>query len=113
MKVVPTISAEFAIKLGLAVGAAWVLYALTKKAGQAISTTFDAVGTVLGDVGEAVNPVSNENIVNKTVTAIGNATVGQDGPGRNADGSWTFGGWVYDTLHGDQVGMMTTGKPKF
>lgn len=112
MKTLP-ISGDLAVKLGLALGAAFVLYTLTKKAGEAIGTTFDAVGEVLGDVGELVNPASQQNAVNQGVTALGNAVVANDGPGRNADGSWTLGGWVYDVLHGDQIGMMTTGKPKF
>lgn len=112
MKTLP-ISGDLAVKLGLALGAAFVLYTLTKKAGEAIGTTFDAVGDVLGDVGELANPASQQNAVNQGVTALGNAVVPNDGPGRNADGSWTLGGWVYDVLHGDQIGMMTTGKPKF
>lgn len=112
MKIAP-ISGDLAVKLGLALGAAFVLYTLTKKASEAIGTTFDAVGDVLGDVGELVNPASQQNAVNQGVTALGNAVVSNDGPGRNADGSWTLGGWFYDVLHGDQIGMITTGKPKF
>lgn len=110
MKQLP-ISGDMAVKLGLALGAGFVLYTLTKKAGEAISTQFDAVGDVLGDVAEFVNPASPQNAVNQGITALGNATVSQDGPGRNADGSWTFGGWLYDVLHGDQINYQITGKP--
>lgn len=112
MKTLP-ISGDMAVKLGLAIGAGLLLYTFTKKAGEAIGTRLDAVGDVLGDVAEFVNPASELNAVNQGVTALGNAVVADDGPGRNADGSWSFGGWLYDVLHGDQVGMMTTGKPKF
>lgn len=112
MKTLP-ISGDLLVKIGLGLGAAWAVYSLTQKAGEAIGTKFDAVGEVLGDVAEFVNPASPQNAVNQGVSALGNAVVSDDGPGRNADGSWTLGGWLYDVLHGDQVGMMTTGKPKF
>lgn len=68
-----------AVKLGLAIGAGLLLYTLTKKATQAIGTTFDAVGDVLGDVGELVNPASQQNAVNQGVTALGNAVEGRPG----------------------------------
>lgn len=61
-----------------------------------------------------INPLSSENAAYASVSAVGGALVTEpDGPGKNADGSWSLGGWVYDVLHGDKVGMMTTGKPKF
>lgn len=61
-----------------------------------------------------INPLSPENAAYASITAVGGALVTEpDGPGKNADGSWSLGGWWYDVLHGDQVGMLTTGKPKF
>lgn len=111
MKMQP-ISTDLMVKLGLAVGAGLALYMLARKAGQAISTTFDSVGEVVGDVAEFVNPVNPENGVNRVVTAIGQSAVQDaDGPGKNADGSWTFGGWFYDVMHGDQINYRLLGKP--
>lgn len=63
---------------------------------------------------DAINPASPDNLAYRGVNAVGGSVfVGDTAPGKNADGSWTLGGWVYDVLHGDQVGMMLTGKPKF
>ncbi len=58
---------------------------------------------------DAVNPASSNNIVNRAVTAVGDAIVSPTGPGRNADGSWTLGGWLYDITHDDP--MATTPRP--
>lgn len=114
MKELP-ISTGLMVKLGLAVGAGLALYMLTRKAGEAISTTFDAVGEVMGDVVEAVNPVNPNNLAYKSVNAVGAAiNKDADGAGKNADGSWTLGGWFYDVMHGDQINYRLLGKqPKF
>ena len=58
---------------------------LAASAGEAITT--------------AVNPANPENLANKAVTAVGSTVVGPDGPGKNADGSWTLGGAAYDVFH--------------
>lgn len=48
----------------------------------------------------AFNPASPNNVVYGGVNAIGGALVTDpEGPGKNADGSWTLGGWAYDVLH--------------
>lgn len=52
-------------------------------------------GTFLTQSGIA-NPSSPNNIINQGATAIGNAVISPTGPGRNADGSMTWGGWLYD-----------------
>lgn len=47
-----------------------------------------------------VNPLSPENAANRTVNAIGGALVSApDGAGKNADGSWTLGGFLFDVLN--------------
>lgn len=68
---------------------------LAASAGEAITTAVDTVTT-------AVNPANPENVVNKAVTAVGRTVVGPDGPGKNADGSWTLGGAAYDIFHPNQ-----------
>lgn len=45
----------------------------------------------------ALNPASSNNIVNQGVNAIGQALDLE--AGRNADGSWTLGGAIYDWTH--------------
>lgn len=44
-----------------------------------------------GQVGEAFNPASEKNIVNRGVTAAGKAVTG--------DKYFTLGGWLYDITH--------------
>lgn len=49
-----------------------------------------------------VNPLSPDNAANRTVNAIGGALVTDPaGPGKNADGSWTLGGAIFDWLNPD------------
>lgn len=40
---------------------------------------------------EAVNPVSEDNVINQGIQAIGTAVSGEQG--------WTLGGWLYDITH--------------
>lgn len=81
---------------------------------SAASAAGQGVAEVVGAMGQAINPTSDKNLAYTGVNAVGGVLVQDEaGPGKNADGSWTFGGWVYDVLHGDRVGMMLTGKPKF
>lgn len=50
----------------------------------------------------ALNPANPDNVVNSTVSSWGGAVFTQpDDPGKNADGSWTLGGWLYDVLNAD------------
>lgn len=117
MKVAP-VSADLLIKLALGAAVVGAVYLVWRKAstaaGDVWDSAVDAVGTVADEVIVAVNPADSGNLVNRAVTAVGGSVVTDPaGPGKNADGSWTLGGWFYDVMHGDQVGMMTTGKPKF
>lgn len=50
----------------------------------------------------AVNPANPDNLINEGVGAVGGALVSSpDGPGKNADGSWSFGGWLHDVINPD------------
>lgn len=110
MKVAP-VSADLLIKLAIgaaAVGAAW--YAWTKlrgAAGEAFGAVADTVGEVADAVAVGVNPINPENFINRGVSAAGGAIItSPTAPGKNADGSWTLGGAIYDMTHADAV----TGK---
>lgn len=49
-----------------------------------------------------LNPLSADNVAYSGVNAVGASLVtAPDGPGKNADGSWTLGGWLYDVLNAD------------
>lgn len=48
----------------------------------------------------ALNPLNRENAVYTSVNDVGAILVtAPDGPGKNADGSWTLGGWLHDTFN--------------
>ncbi len=73
-----------------------VTYYVGKKA-------LDAAGKVGAGVADAVSygvqqitPWNPDNVFASAVNKAGAAVVPQDGPGRNADGSWTLGGFVFD-----------------
>lgn len=109
MKVSP-VSADLLIKLALVAAGAGLVYFAWRKLSNAVSGPLDSLsnaatqafaeaGIVADAVITGVNPASSENIVNRGVTAIGDSIVSPDGYGRNADGSWTLGGWFYDITH--------------
>ncbi|MES2483788.1 MAG: hypothetical protein V4609_17525 [Pseudomonadota bacterium] len=101
MKVAP-VSADLLLKLAL--GAA-LIAALVYVARRVSSAASDAAGQAYSAVAETVsttlNPASDQNFVYTGVNALGHAVATEDpaGPGRNADGSWTLGGWIYDVTH--------------
>jgi hypothetical protein len=72
------------------------VYLATRAARAARAAAVDAAGVV----GNAINPVNQNNVFYSGVNAVGGAIV-QDpaGPGKNADGSWTLGGWLFDVTH--------------
>ncbi|MBO9490740.1 hypothetical protein J7384_10245 [Endozoicomonas sp. G2_1] len=43
------------------------------------------------DVGQAVNPVNDDNIFNQGVLSVGRKITGNP--------HWTLGGWIYDITH--------------
>jgi hypothetical protein len=109
MRVAP-VSGDFMVKLAIGaalLGLAW--WALER----ARSAASDAVGGALSSIGEAVNPASADNLINRAVTAIGEAITGPQSPGRNADGSWTVGAWLYDVTHDDPTNPPDTVEPAF
>lgn len=78
------------------VGAVAAVYLATRTARAAVDMAGDAAAVV----GNAINPLNNDNIFYSGVNAVGGAIVDKDnGPGRNADGSWTLGGWLFDITH--------------
>ncbi len=62
-----------------------VLYFVGKK-------LFSVAGDAAAAVGNAVNPVSHDNLANRAVGAVGSALSGDD--------EWTLGGWLFDVTHG-------------
>lgn len=102
MKIAP-VSADLVIKLALiagGIGLAWYVYKRT--AGAALAAGTRAI-EVAGEVADAVivgtNPINPANWVNRGVSAAGGAIVSDTGPGRNADGSWNPGAWLFDITH--------------
>lgn len=73
----------------------YLLWKASKAAGAAAGAVADAVGNGL----QAVNPTNPDNIFAEAVNSAGDAIISPDGPGRNADGSWTLGGWVFDIFN--------------
>lgn len=50
----------------------------------------------------AINPLNDDNVFAESVNRLGAGLVSDPaGPGKNADGSWTLGGWFYDVTHPD------------
>lgn len=93
------ISNDLTVKLAIA-GALGVLgFVLVRKIAGAASDTVKTAAVF-------VNPADPQNLVNRAVTAVGDAVVSEDGNGRNADGSWTFGGWWYDLTHPTEVAQI-------
>ena len=97
MKVAP-VSADLLIKLGLVAAAGVALLLLLRKVQSSLPSA-DSIAAAA----QYVNPASNQNVVNQGVSAVGGALVSDTGPGRNADGSWTLGGWLYDITHADPL----------
>lgn len=82
------------------------------RAKGAVSSLADGVGRTVADVagavGTAMNPTSPDNLAYRGVSAAGGAIVTDPaGPGKNADGSWSLGGFVYDVFHDDPVTSWT------
>ncbi len=117
MKVAP-VSADLLIKAGLAVAGVAALYYAWSKVSNAAGNAIDGIGQAATAAGGAIltgiNPGNADNLVNKTVTAIGSSVVTDpNGAGKNADGSWTVGGWLFDVTHpGWQTAINAPVPPK-
>lgn len=109
MKVAP-LSADLLLKIALVAGGIVLAVYLVRRSGAAVTGAVGAVVHELGEVADSVivgvNPANPSNWVNQAVTSAGSAVVSATGPGRNADGSWSLGGWLYDVTHADPVGQM-------
>ena len=114
----PGISADLAVKLAIgaaAAGLVWVAYRRAQDAAISIAQAAAEARQVAGRVADAVivgvNPANPDNFVNRAVTAAGSAVVSETGPGRNADGSWTFGGALFDLANWGWDRNLSTPNP--
>lgn len=99
MKVAP-VSVDLLIKLAMGAAVLGLGYYLFTRVRDTLAGPLDSLGEVADATIAAINPASSENIINRGVSAIGGAIVSDPvGPGKNADGSWSLGGWLYDITH--------------
>jgi hypothetical protein len=92
---VSAVSGDMVVKLALFAAAGLALYVLAKKASAALPSLPSA-----DQIAAGLDPLNPDNIVNQGVSAVGGSLVTDPaGPGKNADGSWTLGGWLYDVTH--------------
>ena len=102
MKLAP-VSADLLIKLALIAAGIGLAVYLVRRTTGALGEGLDQARKVLEETADGIiigtNPVNPENYANRAVTAAGSAIVGATGPGRNADGSWTPGAWLFDVTH--------------
>ena len=104
---VQPVSGDMLIKLALGAAVAGALYLVWRKASDLGTDVATAAVEVADAVATGINPVNPQNIVNRGVTAAGGAVfTSPTAPGKNADGSWSLGGAIYDATHADSV----TGK---
>lgn len=69
-----------------------------KALGDAASAAGGYISGAAGAVGQAINPASSDNLVNRGVTSAGQAVTGDPG--------WTLGGTVYETINGGPTGSL-------
>lgn len=74
-----------------AIVAAVALYLVGRKLASAAGGALDEVKVTAQRIGEAVNPVSDQNLAYRGVNAVGSAVSG--------DKSWSLGSWLYDVFH--------------
>jgi hypothetical protein len=83
---------KVALGLALFAGLGMVVWTIKSKASA-------AAGAVSGAL-DAVNPTSTDNIVYSAANGVYETVLPSTAEnGRNADGSWTIGGWIYDVTH--------------
>lgn len=77
------------VTLGLGIVGLLAVYFVGRKAVQGAATAANAI-----------NPLNQNNMFSSAANAVGGTLVTDpNGPGKNADGSWTLGGWLYDVTH--------------
>lgn len=107
---VSAVSGDLLVKLALiAAGVGLALYLVRRSTGAvsgAVAGAVESVQEFADSVIVGVNPYNPGNWANEAVTVAGNALVSDTGPGRNADGSWSLGGAIYDLFNPDPVGQM-------
>ncbi|TAH10512.1 MAG: hypothetical protein EAZ11_12265 [Curvibacter sp.] len=92
MKTSP-VSGDLMIKLG--VGAVLIVLGVV-----AVRKVSGAAGVAAGAVLDGINPNSGNNVIYRGANWVGsNVVTSSDGPGKNADGSWTLGGWLFDVMN--------------
>lgn len=65
------------------------VYIITRAARAAV----DVGGAALGTVGNAINPLNNDNVFYSSVNAVGASIAGVPRD------SWSLGSWIYDITH--------------
>lgn len=115
----PALSADTVLQLALLAGvglAAWWawrrLSGVASSAADIASQAAAAVEEVADAVIVGTNPVNPENWANRAVTAVGEAVMPANGAGRNADGSWTLGGAIFDLLNPGWSANLTGPTPQ-
>jgi len=98
MKIAP-VSGDLIVKLGIGAiafgGLAMLIYTWKSQASAAAGAAANAASNAI----DAVNPTSADNIVYSSYNNFAGSVLPDAGPGRNADGSWSLGGFIYDITH--------------
>ena len=102
------ISSDLLVKLALGAAALGLVYSgyrkITGAAGAVGASISSAVDTAANVVSTSLNPASTENLVYRGINSAGGSLVSDPaGPGKNADGSWSLGRWLYDITHDDPL----------
>jgi len=98
MKIAP-VSADLLIKLAMVAGVGLLGLYLVKQIGRAGAGLANTAASAVDAVGTGLNVTSDQNYAYRATNALGAGLVSADGLGRNADGSWSLGGWLYDVTH--------------
>lgn len=95
---VGAVSGDLLIKLALGAAVVGVAVYGLRKVSTWAAPGLGAVGEVLST---GLNPASDQNYAYQGTNAVLDTVVSNDGPGRNADGSITLGGWLFDIFNPD------------
>ncbi len=103
MRVAP-VSADLLIKLALGAllvgGAVWAVRRAASAGSDAAAALASGAWANAKDAAWGLSPTNQNNVIYQTANGIGGAIVtAPDGAGKNADGSWTLGGFVYDIFN--------------